>query len=136
MTLHAYDPSGREVTFQGANDPRGPVSHGWLRASHRRIDPKLSSRGRPWHTHDVVQKLSLGQIYPVDVEIWPTSMVFPRSYRLGLTVDGKDYVGAGGTPIWHTDPDDRPASEFGGTVTLYTGGDHQSSVTLPIIPAK
>ena len=26
--------------------------------------------------------------------------------------------------------------EIGGTVTLYTGGDHQSYVTLPIIPVK
>ena len=136
VALHAYDPAGKEITFQGANDPRGPVSHGWLRASHRRIDPKLSLPGRPWHTHDVVQKLNPGQIYPVDVEIWPTSMVFPKGYRLGLTVDGTDYVGAGGSPIWHTDPDDRPEREFGGTVTVYTGGDHQSYVTLPIIPVK
>ena len=136
VALHAYDPSGKEITFQGANDPRGPVSHGWLRASHRRTDAKLSLPGRPWHTHDVVQKLNPGQIYPVDVEIWPTSMVFPKGYRLGLTVDGTDYVGAGGSPIWHTDADDRPEREFGGTVTLYTGGDHQSYVTLPIIPVK
>ena len=136
LTLHAFDPSGKEVTFDGTSAPGRPVAQGWLRASHRRTDPKLSSPGRPWHTHDLVEKLSPGRIYPVDVEIWPTSMVFPKGYRLGLTVDGKDYLGSGDRPTAHTDPDDRPASEFGGTVTLYTGGDSESYLTLPVVPAR
>jgi uncharacterized protein len=27
----------------------------------------------------------------VDVEMWPTSIVYPRDYRLGLTIGGKDF---------------------------------------------
>ncbi|HUF81387.1 MAG TPA: CocE/NonD family hydrolase, partial [Burkholderiales bacterium] len=34
LTLRCFDPSGGEVTFVGANDPKAPVSQGWLRASH------------------------------------------------------------------------------------------------------
>ena len=38
LTLRLFDPDGREVTFVGANDPRAPISQGWLRVSHRKTD--------------------------------------------------------------------------------------------------
>ena len=31
------------------------------------------------------------KIYDLDVEIWPTCIVVPKGYRIGLTVRGKDY---------------------------------------------
>jgi uncharacterized protein len=137
VTLHAFDPGGDEVTFLGANDPKGPVSHGWLRVSQRRIDPKRSTPGRPWHTHNVTEDLVPGEIYPVDVEIWATSMVFPKGYRLGLTVNGQDYFsGPGARPIPHADPVTRPAARYGGLVTLHTGAEHRTVLTLPVIPPQ
>ena len=39
LAVRLYDPSGTEVLFNGAADPNCPVSLGWLRASHRRLDP-------------------------------------------------------------------------------------------------
>ncbi len=42
LALRVFDPAGKEVTFIGSNDPRVPVGLGWLRASHRKLDPKLS----------------------------------------------------------------------------------------------
>ncbi|MBV9230444.1 MAG: CocE/NonD family hydrolase, partial [Chloroflexi bacterium] len=39
VTLRAFAPDGSEVDFQGGLDPRTPLAQGWLRASHRRIDP-------------------------------------------------------------------------------------------------
>ncbi len=42
LALRLIDPAGKEVTFIGSNDPRTPVGLGWLRASHRKLDPKLS----------------------------------------------------------------------------------------------
>src|SRR5262249_12900061 len=50
--LRLFDPEGREVTFVGTNDPRVPVGLGWLRASHRKLDPERTLPSRPWHTHD------------------------------------------------------------------------------------
>ena len=32
-------PDGDEVVFQGAVDPHTPIGQGWLRASHRELDP-------------------------------------------------------------------------------------------------
>jgi X-Pro dipeptidyl-peptidase C-terminal non-catalytic domain len=36
-----------------------------------------------------------GEIYEVDVEVWPTCIVVPRGYRVALTVRAKDYVYGG-----------------------------------------
>ncbi len=43
MTLRAFGPDGKEVDFQGALDPRTPLAQGWLRASHRKLDPEKSA---------------------------------------------------------------------------------------------
>ena len=44
LIFRVFDPDGEEVTFQGALDPHTPVAHGWLRASHRKLDPGADAR--------------------------------------------------------------------------------------------
>ena len=138
----------REVVFQGAIDPHTPVAQGWLRASHRKLDPSLSQPWRPYHTHDERQMLTPGEMVQLDIEIWPTSIVVPAGYRIGLSVRGRDYeyVVSGGRlsnfknelrgcgPFLHNDPIDRPPEIFGGTTTLHQDGTHQPFLLLPIIP--
>ena len=135
VTLRLLDPEGVEVRFVGAHEPV-PVARGWLRASHRKLDPARSTPARPWHSHDEVQKLTPGEIYELDVEIWPTSVVVPAGYRLVLTVAGRDfqYDGLPGR-LLHDNPQDRDSIEFGGTTTLRTGGAHASHLLLPAIPS-
>ena len=150
VVLRVYDPQGEEVLFQGALDPKTPVGQGWLRASHRKLDPKLSLPYRPYHTHDEKQPLKPGEVYELDIEIWPTSIVVPAGYRVALTIRGKDYEhdGAPATlsnmknpmrgcgPFVHDDPTDRPPDIFGGKVTLHVDPQHAAHVLLPIIPPK
>ncbi len=59
--LRVFDPEGGEVTFQGAIDPHTPVGQGWLRASHRKLDPEESEEYRPYHTHDELWPLTPGR---------------------------------------------------------------------------
>jgi predicted acyl esterase len=148
LVLRVFDPQGKEVTFIGSNDPRTPVGLGWLRASHRKLDPKKSLPYRPWHTHDEEQPLTPGQPVELDVEIWPTSIVVPAGYRLALTVRGKDYEvdgtdaalpnapypmkGVG--PFLHIDKDDRPARLFAGRNMLHFAPGREPYLLLPIIP--
>lgn len=151
LVLRVFTPEMREVTFQGSNDPHTPVGHGWLRASHRKLDADRTLPYRPYHAHDEKQPLKPGKVYELDVEIWPTSIVAPKGYRIGLSVRGRDYVypgfeqpampvtgriyfGVG--PFRHEHKKDRPLSEFGGKVTLHTGPNRPTHLLLPIIPAK
>src|SRR5262244_1785452 len=91
VVLRVFSPDGKEVVFQGAIDPHTPIAQGWLRASHRKLDPELSTPYRPYHTHDERLLLKPNEIVELDVEIWPTSIVIPGGCRIGLTVRGKDY---------------------------------------------
>jgi hypothetical protein len=149
LVFRVFTPDLREVVFMGAIDPHTPIAQGWLRTSHRKLDPQLSTEYRPYHTHDEPQPLRPGEVVAVDVEIWPTSIVVPAGYRVALTVRGKDYewgksTGArlsnfknellGCGPFLHNDPRDRPASVFAGKVTLHCGPQRQSYVTVPVIP--
>src|SRR6202044_2904402 len=84
--LRVFSPDLKEVVFQGAIDPHTPIGQGWLRASHRQLDKKLSTLYRPYHTHAKKEPLKRGQVVELDVEIWPTSIVVPAGCRLGLTV--------------------------------------------------
>ena len=145
LVLRVFDPDGKEITFQGALDPHSPVAHGWLRASHRKVDPVLSTEYRPFHQHDEQQPLTPGEVYELDVEIWPTSLVIPPGYTLALTIQGSDYhyggeeiqVGwftmSGVGPFIHDEQVERP-EVFGGEVTLHAGGGRPAYLLVPIIP--
>jgi len=151
LVLRVFSPDLKEIVFQGAIDPHTPVAQGWLRASHRKLDRKLSFPWRPYHSHDQHEPLQPGQVVELDIEIWPTSIVVPRGYRIALTIRGKDYEYGGGSggrlsnfknelkgcgPFLHDDPVDRPASLFGGRTTLHFGAGRKSYLLLPVIPPK
>jgi len=151
LVVRLFTPDMKEVTFQGALDPHTPIAQGWLRASHRRLDPTLSLPYRPYHTHDSPQPLTPGQVYELDVEVWPTCVVAPAGHRLALTVRGRDYEYPGGPsvglgtlgasftgvgPFQHNDPRDRPLAIFGKRVTLHCGAAHASHLLLPIVPPR
>jgi len=148
LTLRVLDPSGKDVTFLSGLDPAGVVGMGWLRASHRATDPDRSLPYRPWHPHDRAKTLTPGDPVPMDIEIWPTSVVIPAGYRLAVTIQGRDFEIPGDGPwptiygvpmrghgmFLHTDPSDRPADIYAGTTTLISGPDQQSYLLLPFVP--
>jgi uncharacterized protein len=150
VILRLYDPGGDEVVFQGAIDPHTPLGQGWLRLSHRTLDAERSTPYRPVHPHHELCEVRPGEVYQADVEILPTCVVAPAGYRLAVTVQGHDYEypGAGARlkqfrnvlrgcgPFLHDDPLDRPAARYGGTTTLFTGGEHPARLLVPVVPAR
>ena len=149
IIVRVFDPQGKELTFMGSTDPNTPIANGWLRASHRRLDPQKSQPWRPYHPHDRADPLTPGEVYACEVEIVTSCIVVPAGWRVALTIRGKDYEydgelaefgkkfhygtrGTGG--MTHNDPDSRPADLFGGRVTLHAGGEYESYLLLPIIP--
>lgn len=134
--LRLVAPDGEEVAIVGAHETT-TVTKGWLRLSHRKLDPARSLPYRVFHAHDEIQKAVPGERYAVDVEIWPTSMVFPKGYRLVLTLLGRDFEFAGKSGrMLHNHPEDRDPREFGGTNTIFTGGATESYLILPVVPVK
>jgi predicted acyl esterase len=147
--LRVFSPDLKEVVFQGAIDPHAPIGQGWLRASHRALDKKLSTPYRPYHSHTKKQPLKSGEVVELDIEIWPTSIVVPAGHRIALTIRGKDYVYPGPSggklsnfkneltgcgPFLHDDGRDRPPQIFGGVTGLHFGGTARPYLLLPVIP--
>src|ERR1700684_3913188 len=51
LTLRNIDPEGNDVMETGQQGTPVPVAKGWLRVSHRELDPELSRPYRPYHRH-------------------------------------------------------------------------------------
>ncbi len=123
--------NGEEVTYPGQNQPAIAAAYGWLRVSHRKLDPERSTPYRPYHTHDELQKVKPGEVVPVEIEILPASMVFPKGHKLVLEVASRDDPRI--EPFTHTDSSDRIRS---GTNSVHTGGAYDSYLLLPVIPTR
>jgi predicted acyl esterase len=128
LTLRNIDADGNEILETGQQGTPVPVAKGWLRVSHRELDEQLSLPYRPYHKHTRRLYLKRGEIVPVDVEIWPTSMVFKKGHRIRLDVQPRDGVGSQSYMHYHADYNT-------GTNTIYSGGDKESYLLLPIIPS-
>lgn len=128
LTLRNIDPDGNDVWETGQQGTPVPVAKGWLRVSHRELDPELSLPYRPYHRHQRRLYLRPGEIVRVEVEIWPTSMVFRRGHRIRLDIQPRDGVGSTAYMHYHADYNT-------GTNTIYAGGEFESFLLLPVIPA-
>jgi predicted acyl esterase len=150
IVLRVFTGDLKEIVFQGAIDPHTPIAQGWLRASHRKLDKKLSTPYRPYHTHDRQEPLKPGVPVELDIEVWPTSIVVPQGHRIAVTIRGKDYEYGGASggklsnfknelkgcgPFLHDDPQDRPPEIFAGTTTLHFSRTQAPYLLLPVIPS-
>ncbi|HET7201177.1 MAG TPA: CocE/NonD family hydrolase [Burkholderiales bacterium] len=126
-TLRNIAPGGEDVFELGQQGQPVPVAKGWLRASHRGTDPELDLPYRPYHAHSRRQLLAPGEIVRLEVEIWPTCMVFRKGHRIRLDVQPRD--GVGSYPYTHYSADYNT-----GTNTIHAGGSHASYLLLPVVP--
>jgi predicted acyl esterase len=104
------------------------MAMGWLKASHREVDPDRSEPHRPWHPHDRAIPLPPGEPTLLEVEIWPTSITLAPGERLRLELvadDGDLVMMAHDHPALH-----RPATG----ATIHLGGEHASHLLVPVIP--
>ena len=148
VTVRVFDAYGQEKLFHGLPDPRIPASQGWLRASQRELDEQRSLPYRPFLSHKNHRPLIPGQVYELDIEVWPTCVVIPAGYRIGLTIGGRDFEHDAepffwskppglifrGSSMWlHDDERFRPRDLYDNYVTIYGGDDRSSYLLLPKI---
>jgi predicted acyl esterase len=131
VSLRHLDADGREIAYPAAVPPDVGAAYGWLRVSHRKLDPARSTPYRPYLAHDEIQTTAPFELVSVELEIWPTCVVLEPGQRLELEVAAQDDPRL--APFTHTDPTDRIQS---GQVRIHTGGDHASHLLLPRIPAR
>ena len=133
--LHKLDAAGALVPFAYyAQFDDGPVALGWLRASHRELDAQKSTDWQPVHNHTRTQKIASGEIVPLDIEIWPSSTSFKSGETLRLTVQGTDInrYAKDKVPVYFR----HEASVNKGRHTIHCGGEHESYLQVPVIPAR
>ncbi|KAJ5139931.1 hypothetical protein N7448_003339 [Penicillium atrosanguineum] len=136
LTLRYISPEGKEVFYTGTAGDPVPLSKGWLRVSLRKVN-KENPRNRPWLPHREylstdVQQVIPGEIYAVDVEIWPTNVVVEKGGKIILEISSGDTQGCG--LFKHTSPSDRTPEKFQGLNNLHFGVGLDNYMTLPIIP--
>jgi predicted acyl esterase len=133
VVLHLWASSTATDTdwFVTFNDeaPDGHVrelSRGWLRASHRELDPVRSKPWRPFHPHLKADPLVPKQAYEFAIEIWPVGNLFKAGHRLNLEIAScDDQTNMGNSHL---------ASNPAATNTILEGRSHPSRLLVPVIP--
>ena len=138
LTLRHLDTNGKEILYTGTVGDPVPVTKGWLRVSLRKTAPD-HSRHKPWNPHREYRSADVlpvkpGEVYGVDVEVWPTNVVVDKGNRLVLEVSSGDTQGAG--LFEHNSEADRPRERLEGWNHINFGPDHENYAMLPIIPVK
>jgi uncharacterized protein len=126
VLLRKFDAAGKEVFFYGYNGfAYDGVAKGWLRVSHRELDPERSGLGRPWHTHRRRQPVQPDEVVPMEIEVLASSTTFEAGTSLSVDVLGHDAARY-------------PAFKHGqsvncGTHAIHTGGLYPSALLAPFV---
>ena len=80
----------REERAKDINPRYQIVTKGWLRASHRRIDAKLSTEHAPHYLHQRPEPITPGKVYRYEIAVMPTAHRFARGSRIRLEIANGD----------------------------------------------
>jgi predicted acyl esterase len=134
VALQKLDGSGTPVGFHFyAFYDNGPIALGWLRASHRALDPQRSTPLQPVHPHTHEELLREGEVVPVEIELWQSSTFFRAGESLRVVIKGMDIYrdALPNLPFArHEDLRNR------GRHVIHTGGRYDSHLLVPVIPPE
>ncbi len=85
--------SAREGERGLRNDlPERELTRGWLKASHRAVDPQRSRPWLPWHplTREAAKPVVPGEIEEYSIEILATANLFRRGHRILIEITSLD----------------------------------------------
>jgi predicted acyl esterase len=121
-----FDQSPEEFAA-GVNPRFEVVSRGWLRASHRALDPALSSEHNPVHPHDREEPLTPGNVEEFRISIEPQAYLFRAGHRVRLEIANGDSPAT--EALWpHFYRPDRVGED-----TFSFGAANPSRLVLPVI---
>jgi putative CocE/NonD family hydrolase len=103
------------------------ITKGWLRASHRALDPTKSTDMEPYHTHADPVPIETGKIYRFDISLEPMAHRFKQGNRIRLEIVNGDSAFTDALWTHYYVP-----SKIG-TDTIYHSADYPSALTLPVM---
>ena len=108
----------------------GPVALGWLRASHRELDPTQSTSFLPVLAHQRSLPLEKDKPTELTIEILPSGTRFESGESLVLVVQGTDIKRYPKPLVYSRHQSDTNR----GTQVLHTGGKYPSRIVIPVVP--
>jgi predicted acyl esterase len=133
VAVQKLDRAGAVVPFAYyAQFEDGPVALGWLRASHRELDPQRSREHQPVLAHRRELKVKPGEIVPLDVEIWPSGTCFAGGEKLRLMIQGSDIYDYPKPSVYARHEELVNA----GRHIVHTGPRHEAYLLVPVIPQQ
>ena len=104
------------------------VQAGWLRASHRKLDPTQSTATRPYQTHQQSdqQLLTPGTPTEMQIEIFPFGHLFRAGSRIRISIEGPKFL----PELWGFAALPVPAANL-----VYHDAAHPSALFLPVLPS-
>lgn len=105
---------------------------GFLRCSHRDLDPKLSSDFQPVHAHTKEERMKPGEIFPVDIEMYPHSRIWHKGEYISIQLAGRFIK----SEWFHDVAMNHDVDNGNGSHVIHTGGRYDSYLQIPVIPPK
>jgi uncharacterized protein len=127
VKLSEQMPQAAEDRGKKVNPPSYWITKGWLRASHRALDPNKSSEMEPYHSHAEPQPIEPGKIYRFDMSIEPMAHRFKKGNRVRLEIINGDSVITDVLWTHYYLPNKI------GVDTIYHSAEHPSALTLPVM---
>jgi predicted acyl esterase len=127
VKLSEQMPQSPEDRAKDLNPASFWITKGWLRASHRAVDPKRSSEMEPYHTHTDPQPIEPGKIYCFDISIEPMAHRFRAGSRLRLEIVNGDSAVTDILWTHYYIPNKI------GTDTIYHSTEYPSALVLPVM---
>ena len=106
-----------------------PGAWGRLRVSHRALDSALSTDTQPVQSHVKEERLSPGEIVPVDIAFYPHGRIWHVGETLRLRIAGRYIRQDWFEPLTYV-------TNNAGRHIVHSGGSHNSYLQLPVIPPK
>jgi predicted acyl esterase len=127
VKLSEQMPQAAEDRGKGLNPASYWITKGWLRASHRALDPDKSTEMEPYHSHADPQPIEPGKIYRFDISIEPMAHRFKKGNRVRLEIVNGDSVITDVLWTHYYVP-----SKIG-IDTIHHSAEHPSALTLPVM---
>lgn len=136
-SVRAIGSDDSEVDFTGFTtmafpDRPTPLMKGWLKVSHRMLDPERSTEYSPKHTHRKADYAPLvpDELVQVEIELIPNTGMVRAGQRLRVDIQPYDGVAHGTHHSYDASFHD------GATNAVHTGPAHLGYVQLPIVPTR